>query len=60
MDNKLQAVEVKQIPPWLKHFLIHVVKRCAVILVAWIDDVKELSRESSQIESVNGNGRLNR
>lgn len=58
MDNKLQVAEVKQIPPWFKHFLIHVVKRCAVILVAWIDDVKELSRENGQIEANGSNGRL--
>lgn len=58
MDNKLQRTDVQQIPPWFKHFLIHVVKRCAVILVAWIDDVKEMSKEGyQQIEQGNPNGR---
>lgn len=54
MDNKLQRNDVQQIPPWVKHFLIHVVKRCAVILVAWIDEVKESSKEPYQVESTNG------
>ncbi len=31
----------KNIPPWVQHFLIHVVKRCAMVLVRWIDDMKE-------------------
>lgn len=51
MDNKLQRADIQQIPPWLKHFLVHVVKRCATILIAWIDEVKESSRE---LESGNG------
>lgn len=32
----------KDIPPWLRHFLVHVVKRCAMILVKWIDDLGSL------------------
>jgi hypothetical protein len=57
MDNKLKPAEAQQIPPWLRHFFIHVIKRCAVILVAWIDDVKEMSKEAAQIEGASSNGR---
>ena len=35
----------KNIPPWVQHFLIHVVKRCAMVLVRWIDDMKEENRK---------------
>ncbi len=57
MDNKLQRTEVQQIPPWVRHFFLHVVKRCAVILVAWIDEMKECSKEQAQIEAIHSNGR---
>ncbi len=56
MENKLQQVkfvekrklapeDAQQIPPWLRHFLIHVVKCSAMLLVTWIDDVKEANRK---------------
>ena len=32
------------IPPWLRGFFIHVVKRCANILVKWITDMQEARR----------------
>ncbi len=61
MDNKLQRTDVQQMPPWVKHFLLHVVKRCATILIAWIDEMKEESRRDSvQVEAIHSNGRLSR
>jgi hypothetical protein len=60
MDNKLKPVEAQQIPPWVRHFLVHVVKRCASTVVQWCDQMQEASRESYQIESISSNGRLNR
>lgn len=54
MDNKLKPDEVKEMPAWLRHFLIHVVKRSAGSLIEWIDGMKEASRETRQIESSNG------
>ncbi len=30
-----------QIPPWLLHFLVHVVKRCCMIIVKYIDDLQQ-------------------
>lgn len=35
----------KNIPPWAQHFLVHVVKRCAMILVKWIEDMQEDSKK---------------
>lgn len=45
MEQKLKPDEVQQIPPWLRHFLVYVVKRSATHLVEWIDNMKEASRE---------------
>lgn len=58
MDNKLQRTDVQQMPPWVRHFFLHVVKRCATILIAWIDEMKESSRETPQVETIHSNGRL--
>jgi hypothetical protein len=33
------------IPPWLRYFLIHVVKRCCGILIAWICDMEEALKQ---------------
>jgi hypothetical protein len=42
----------KNIPPWVQHFLVHVVKRCAMVLVRWIESVQEESkRGESQKET---------
>lgn len=27
-------------PPWLRYFLVHVVKRCCGILLRWIEEVE--------------------
>jgi hypothetical protein len=35
---------LKQVPLWVRHFLIHVIKRCCGIVVKWIDDVEEANR----------------
>lgn len=56
MNNKLQPADTKQIPPWLFHFLVHVVKRCATILVKWIEEVQEMNKVIDQTESISYNG----
>lgn len=41
-----QQVDYSGIPPWLRHFLVHVVKRCIMIWVAWINEIeKEAKKE---------------
>lgn len=61
MDNKLKPTEAQQMPPWVRHFFIHVVKRCASIVMTWCEQMQEASKESYQVEStVGSNGRLNR
>lgn len=32
---------LKTVPPWLRHFLVHVVKRCCGVVVSWIEDVQQ-------------------
>ncbi len=36
----------KDMPFWAQHFLIHVVKRCTMVLVKWIDIMKDDSSKS--------------
>ena len=40
MKNPLNSV-----PPWLQHFLIHVVRRCLGIVNKWIDEVQEANEK---------------
>ena len=42
------------IPPWLRHFLVHVVKRCAMILVKWIDGMIETCKKQSTQDGRDG------
>jgi len=37
----MDKFNVTDIPPWIRHFLVHVVKRCANILVKWIEDMQK-------------------
>jgi hypothetical protein len=34
------------VPPWLKHFLVHVVKRCLGIIDKWIEDVRSADKDA--------------
>lgn len=58
MDKEKQILQ--GVPPWVQHFLIHVVKRSASVLVAWIEDVREANREAvktiDQPEHISYNG----
>jgi len=38
MNN--QSQELSTIPPWVRHFLINVVKRCLGIIQKWIEDMQ--------------------
>ncbi len=40
----MNTQEVQGMPPWVRHFLVHVVKRCAMIVVKWIEDMQEAGR----------------
>jgi hypothetical protein len=60
MNNKLQRTDTEQIPPWVKHFLIHVIGRCCSIVVKWIEEMKDVDKGTAQIEATGSNGRLNR
>ena len=33
------------IPPWLRYFLIHVVKRCAMVFVTWINEMEKALKQ---------------
>ncbi len=57
MDNKLQKADVQQIPPWVRHFMLHVVKRCCMTIVAWIDQMNEASKAPESVEYIGANGR---
>lgn len=45
------------VPPWVQLFLIHVIKRCAGIVVAWIDEMQEANREVAGVERGSYNNR---
>lgn len=53
--NKTAAY--RDVPPWVQLFLIHVMKRFAGILVAWIDEMQEANREVATVERGNYNNR---
>jgi hypothetical protein len=36
----MNTQDAQAIPPWVRHFLIHVVKRSALILVKWIEEIQ--------------------
>jgi hypothetical protein len=44
----------QSIPPWVRLFLVHVVKRCCGIIVKWIDDMQSSCLE----ERTGGDGYL--
>lgn len=48
--NKLTKAEVQEIPTWFKYFLIHVVKRCALIVATFCDEVKEADKTTKTID----------
>ena len=47
MDKEKQILQ--GVPPWVQHFLIHVVKRSASVLITWIEDVREANREAVKV-----------
>ena len=36
--------DAQAIPAWLRHFLVHVVKRGLSIFIKWIEDMQNLTR----------------
>jgi len=40
----MNTEDARSIPPWFRHFLVHVVKRSALILVRWIEDVQAANK----------------
>ena len=36
---------LNSVPPWLQHFFIHVIKRCAGILTNWIEEMQTANKE---------------
>jgi hypothetical protein len=46
-NDRLKPEEAREMPAWLRHFLVFVVKRSASILVDWIEGLKEATKEPS-------------
>lgn len=45
MGKQDKTAAYQEVPPWVQLFLIHVMKRFAGILLAWIDEMQEANRE---------------
>lgn len=52
--NEKQALQ--SVPPWVLHFMTHVLKRSASILIKWIDDAREANKVIDQQETISYNG----
>lgn len=55
MAKQNKTAVYRDVPPWVQLFLIHVMKRFAGILVAWIDEMQEANREIATAERGNYN-----
>jgi hypothetical protein len=36
----MNTQDAQAIPPWVRHFLVHVVKRCLKIAIVWIEEIQ--------------------
>lgn len=57
MQKRDKQAAYRDVPPWVQLFLIHVLKRFAGILIAWIDEMQEANREVAGVEQGNSNYR---
>jgi hypothetical protein len=36
----MNTQDAQAIPPWVRYFLVHVVKRCLKIAIVWIEEIQ--------------------
>lgn len=49
-NPKLERARLTEIPPFLRHFLREVVKRSAMLLIRFIDDVEEANKSDEILD----------
>lgn len=55
LEDKLGPGDVREMPYWVRHLLIHVVKYSATLVVKWCEQVQEAAKEANRLDRESNN-----